>query len=137
MSARSNHTRSPPVVLGRNGRGVTADVAVMLLVLVLLGVLVLLDVPVLLDVLLGEMLAREPNNANALNFLGYSYADRGIELDKAEEMIRKALTIKPQDGYILDSLGWVLYQKKQYKKARLQSIYIKIIFFCHLLRNIR
>jgi tetratricopeptide (TPR) repeat protein len=59
----------------------------------------------------------DPQNADALNFIGYSYADRGIHLDRAEQMIIQALKIKPDNGYILDSLGWVHFKKNQYDSA--------------------
>jgi len=58
-----------------------------------------------------------PQNADALNYIGYTYADRGINLDEAEKIIKKALALKPNDGYIMDSLGWVYYKKGQYEKA--------------------
>jgi tetratricopeptide (TPR) repeat protein len=41
----------------------------------------------------------------------------GINLDEAEQLVRKALQQKPGDGYITDSLGWVYYKRGQYKKA--------------------
>ncbi len=59
----------------------------------------------------------EPDNANALNYLGYTYADMGIHLDEAEQLIRRALVQKPGDGYITDSLAWVFYKRGQYEKA--------------------
>jgi len=59
----------------------------------------------------------EPENATALNYLGYTYADLGENLDKAETYIREALKYKPDDGYITDSLGWVYYQRGQYAEA--------------------
>jgi Tfp pilus assembly protein PilF len=58
-----------------------------------------------------KVLAIDPQNADALNFIGYSYADRGLRLDEAEEMIVQALKLKPDNGYILDSMGWVLFKK--------------------------
>lgn len=64
-----------------------------------------------------KVLALDPQNADALNFIGYSYADRGMRLDHAEKMIVQALKIKPDNGYILDSLGWVYFKKNQYTKA--------------------
>ncbi len=64
-----------------------------------------------------KVLALDPQNADALNFIGYSYADRGMHLDRAEQMIVQALKIKPDNGYILDSLGWVYFKKNQYTKA--------------------
>jgi len=64
-----------------------------------------------------KVLEIDPQNADALNFIGYSYADRGIHLDQAEQMIVQALKIKPDNGYILDSLGWVHFKKNQYASA--------------------
>ncbi len=58
-----------------------------------------------------------PNDAEALNYLGYTYADMGINLDEAEILIQSALKIKPDDGYIKDSLGWVYYKKGRYSEA--------------------
>jgi tetratricopeptide (TPR) repeat protein len=58
-----------------------------------------------------------PEHANALNYLGYTFADLGVNLDEAEQLIRKALELKPEDGYITDSLGWVLYRKGLYEEA--------------------
>ena len=59
----------------------------------------------------------DPKDANALNYLGYTYADLGENLDEAEMLIREALKYKPEDGYIIDSLGWVYYKKGIYEKA--------------------
>jgi tetratricopeptide (TPR) repeat protein len=56
-------------------------------------------------------LASNPDNANALNFIGYTWAERGENLDQAERMIVRALELQPDDGYITDSLGWVYYQR--------------------------
>jgi tetratricopeptide (TPR) repeat protein len=55
----------------------------------------------------------DPEHADALNFIGYSYADRGIHLQKAEEMVQKALRLKPGNGYITDSLGWVYFKQNK------------------------
>lgn len=63
------------------------------------------------------LLKIEPDNAEALNFLGYSMADRGVNLQAAEDMIRKALQVKPGDGYFLDSLAWVLYRRGKFDEA--------------------
>ncbi len=59
----------------------------------------------------------DPDHASALNYLGYTYAEKGINLDEAEKLISRALIQKPDDGFITDSLGWVYYQKGLYKKA--------------------
>jgi tetratricopeptide (TPR) repeat protein len=58
-----------------------------------------------------------PNDAEALNYLGYTYADMGINLDEAETLIQTALRLKPDDGYITDSLGWVYFKRGQYTRA--------------------
>jgi Flp pilus assembly protein TadD len=58
-----------------------------------------------------------PQNAAALNYLGYTWAEMGIRLDEAENLILRALKIEPNDGFYIDSLGWVYYQKGDYKKA--------------------
>src|SRR5512147_3326686 len=56
-------------------------------------------------------LARNPDNANALNYIGYTWAERGIRLDEAEKMISRAIELRPEDGFIVDSLGWVYYMR--------------------------
>jgi tetratricopeptide (TPR) repeat protein len=64
-----------------------------------------------------SVLQLQPQDAEALNYLGYTYADLGIHLDEAETLIRNALKIKPDDGYIKDSLAWVYYKKGRYEEA--------------------
>ncbi len=46
-----------------------------------------------------------PNQPNVLNYLGYSWVDMGINLQEGLDMIRKAVELRPNDGYIVDSLG--------------------------------
>ncbi len=57
-----------------------------------------------------QVLAKEPDNAPALNYLGYMLADRGERLDESIEYLKKALTIEPDNGSYLDSLGWAYYK---------------------------
>lgn len=64
-----------------------------------------------------KVLEINAKHADALNFIGYSWADRGINLEKAYDYIKKALEIKPNSGYILDSLGWVYFRLEKYDKA--------------------
>jgi len=59
----------------------------------------------------------DPDNADAINFIGYSYAERGIRLDEAEKLINEALRLKPDSGYIIDSLGWVYFRQDRVKLA--------------------
>jgi tetratricopeptide (TPR) repeat protein len=56
-------------------------------------------------------LERNPDNASALNYIGYTWAEQGKNLDEAERMISRAVELRPEDGYIVDSLGWVHYMR--------------------------
>jgi tetratricopeptide (TPR) repeat protein len=64
-----------------------------------------------------DVLRLRPDSADALNYLGYSYAERGNNLQEALEMIEKAMVLEPNNGYITDSLGWVYYKLGNYEKA--------------------
>ncbi|HEX5803376.1 MAG TPA: tetratricopeptide repeat protein [Azospira sp.] len=59
---------------------------------------------------LRRVIALRPDSAHAYNALGYSFADRGIHLDEAKTLILKAAELAPDDPFIMDSLGWVLYR---------------------------
>lgn len=67
-----------------------------------------------------EILRINPNHADSLNFIGYSWADRNINLKRAYKYIRKAIKLKPESGYIQDSLGWVYYRLGEYDKAKVE-----------------
>ena len=56
-------------------------------------------------------------NADALNYLGYSFAEKGIKLDEAETLIKSALSLRPDNGFIMDSLGWVYFKQGRLEKA--------------------
>ncbi len=64
-----------------------------------------------------KVIAIDPKDASALNYLGYTYADLGIHLDMAKGLITRALEVKPEDGFITDSLGWIYYKMEDYEKA--------------------
>lgn len=64
-----------------------------------------------------KVLELDNNHVNALNYLAYTYAERELFLDEAETMVRRALTFKPKDPYVLDTLGWVLYKKGRLAEA--------------------
>jgi len=64
-----------------------------------------------------KVLLLDPDNAYALNYLGYTWAEKGINLDKALEYITKAVSISPDDGFIRDSLGWVYFMRGNYSGA--------------------
>lgn len=67
--------------------------------------------------LIMSIIEKEPKNAHAWNFLGYSLLVRGEEMEKAFEYIQTALKISPEDGYIRDSLGWYYFKQGNTKKA--------------------
>ena len=58
-----------------------------------------------------------PDYAHLLNYLGYSYIDRGEMVQESERLIRKAIDLQPEDGFIIDSLGWVYYRTARFEKA--------------------
>jgi tetratricopeptide (TPR) repeat protein len=60
---------------------------------------------------LRRSIAEKPDFAAAYNALGYSFADRNIRLKEAISLIEKALSLSPNDHYMLDSLGWAHYRK--------------------------
>jgi tetratricopeptide (TPR) repeat protein len=57
------------------------------------------------------------NRALVLNYLGYSWVDQGINLDEAFGMLRRAVELKPRDGYIIDSLGWAHFRMGRFEEA--------------------
>ena len=76
-----------------------------------------------LEVDLRTLLKYDPNNATALNALGYTLVDRTDRLEEAKVLITKALQIRPDDAAIIDSLGWLLYREGDLEGAlvRLQQ----------------
>ena len=58
-----------------------------------------------------------PDQPLVLNYLGYSWVDKGLNLEEAFKMLRKAVELRPNDGYIVDSLGWAHYKLGQYSDA--------------------
>ena len=73
-----------------------------------------------LDVLehdMREIISRDPDNAEALNALGYTLADRTDRYEEAYELIMRAIELKPEDHYIVDSLGWVLHRMGRHEEA--------------------
>ncbi len=62
-------------------------------------------------------LAIEPNDPGLLNYLGYSWIDRGVRMDEGFDLIRKAVSLQPHSGVIVDSLGWAHYKRGEYDEA--------------------
>ena len=73
-----------------------------------------------LDILerdLGQIIANDPDNADALNALGYTLTDQTDRHEEALELIERALAIKPDEAAFIDSLGWVHYRLKNFDLA--------------------
>lgn len=66
---------------------------------------------------LRKLIRLRPDHAHAYNALGYTFADRNERLDEARELIETALKLAPDDPFILDSMGWVLYRLGRTKEA--------------------
>ncbi len=64
-----------------------------------------------------KVIALDPKDATALNYLGYTLAEMGIRLEEAEGFIKRALVLKPEDGYITDSMGWVYFKMGRHDDA--------------------
>jgi tetratricopeptide (TPR) repeat protein len=73
--------------------------------------------PEILEKHLRRLLEIKPDHAHALNALGYSYADRNINLAEAYDLINQALALSPGDPFITDSLGWVLFRQGKREEA--------------------
>jgi tetratricopeptide (TPR) repeat protein len=67
--------------------------------------------------LIKQSLEMDPNSAEACNYLGYMWADRGEHMDEAGELIKKALSMEPEKGEYLDSLGWFYFKKGEPERA--------------------
>lgn len=65
-----------------------------------------------------RVLALDPDNAQALNYLGYMWADLGENLERARKLVDRAVELDPDNGAYIDSLGWVLYRLGKYPEAR-------------------
>lgn len=64
-----------------------------------------------------KVIEMDPNHVQGLNYLAFTYAENGGNLNEAETLVRRALEIEPHDGYILDTLGWILFKKGDIKQA--------------------
>ena len=64
-----------------------------------------------------KVLADDAKNSGAMNYLGYMFADRGVHLDEAKQLISKALELEPGNPAYLDSLAWVYFHQDQYDQA--------------------
>jgi tetratricopeptide (TPR) repeat protein len=69
------------------------------------------------EVDMRKALELQPEQPHVLNYLGYSWIDQGVNLDEAMKMIRRAVDQRPDDGYIVDSLGWAYYRIGNFENA--------------------
>ena len=63
-------------------------------------------------------LEADPNQAYVINYLAYSWIEKGIKIEKSLKMLEKANNLKSNDPYIIDSLGWALFKLKKYEKSK-------------------
>ncbi|MBF0142212.1 MAG: tetratricopeptide repeat protein [Magnetococcales bacterium] len=66
---------------------------------------------------LKTYISDNPTDAHALNYLGYTWAERGENLEESHQLLRKAVKLAPGDGFITDSLGWVLFRMKRLEES--------------------
>src|SRR4029078_7153076 len=66
---------------------------------------------------LKKALSLSPEQPLVLNYLGYSWVDQGLNIAEAFAMLRRAVDLRPKDGYIVDSLGWAFYRMGRFEDA--------------------
>jgi tetratricopeptide (TPR) repeat protein len=68
-------------------------------------------------IMMEKVISKDPEYADALNYLGYTLVEQGRNLERAEVLIESALKVKPDNGYFVDSLAWVYFKQGKYKLA--------------------
>lgn len=68
--------------------------------------------------MMRDIIAIDPDNANALNSLGYTFADQNVRLDEAHDLLERAVHLEPDNPFILDSIGWYHYRAGNLPLAR-------------------
>jgi tetratricopeptide (TPR) repeat protein len=63
-------------------------------------------------------LSASPDDAYVINYLAYSWIEKGINIQKSLNMLKKANELRPNDGYIIDSLGWAMFKLKKFKESK-------------------
>ena len=63
-------------------------------------------------------LEAKPDQAYVINYLAYSWIEQGVKIEKSLKMLEKANNLKPNDPYIIDSLGWALFKLARYKDSK-------------------
>jgi len=67
--------------------------------------------------IMDQRLQKNPDDLDALNFIGYTLSDHDAELERAEKLLKRAVELRPGSGHIVDSYGWALFHLKQYDQA--------------------
>ena len=75
------------------------------------------------DAHLRQALALNPDNPMVLNMLGFMLVDRGIHFEEGVRMIERAIVLRPNDGFVMDSVGWVQYLRGNYGAALVQLLW--------------
>jgi len=65
-----------------------------------------------------KLLELDPKSAIVLNYLGYMYADKGVNLEEAKDLVARALEAEPDNAFYIDSMGWVFYKTGRFEEAR-------------------
>ena len=65
-----------------------------------------------------ESLKAKPDQAYVINYLAYSWIEKGVKINESLEMLKKANKLKSNDPYIIDSLGWALFKLERYEEAK-------------------
>ena len=65
-----------------------------------------------------DSLEAKPDQAYVINYLAYSWIEKGIKIEQSLKMLKEANRLRSNDGYITDSLGWALYKLNKYKEAK-------------------
>lgn len=68
-------------------------------------------------IMMEKVISKDPEYADALNYLGYTLVEQGSNLERAEVLIKSALKVKPDNGYFVDSLAWVYFKQGKNKRA--------------------
>ena len=66
---------------------------------------------------MNKVIEMDPNHIQGLNYLAFTYAESNKNLDEAEKLVRRALELDPNDGYVMDTLGWILYKKGKFQDS--------------------
>ncbi|MFM6929884.1 MAG: tetratricopeptide repeat protein [Bdellovibrio sp.] len=72
------------------------------------------------DIVVSEMkkvLELDPNHVQGMNYLAFTWAEMGQNLPDAEKLARRAMELEPKDGYVLDTLGWILYKQSKFTES--------------------